>query len=345
MQAVVLKGIKQMQNLEMPADELQAGEVMIEVKCCGICGTDQHIYHGNPGSAQVNPPIILGHELAGVITAVGPGVAHLSVGDRVSIDPNLYCRQCSYCWSGRMHLCDQLQAIGVTRNGGMGQYCTVPAVNCYPIPDRMTFEEAALVEPLGCVLHGFKKLQFSPLSRVLIIGGGFIGQLFTQLVKHEHVSRVVVSEPASGKHALLYELGADEAVHPSTLISADANGLGYDIVIECVGRKESMELAFAAAGKGGQVLLFGVSAPDMSISIHPFEIFAKELVIRGSFINPCTHEEAISLIDQGIVQVQALISHRFKLDEVPEAMALYPTLQVSKGVIEYGGAECAVRSD
>lgn len=346
MKAVVLKGVNELQMLEWPADELQAGEVRIEVKCCGICGTDQHIYYGNPGSAQVDPPVILGHELAGVVTEIGPGAAHLSIGDRVSVDPNIYCGQCSYCRSGRKHLCDHLQAIGVTRNGGMGRYCAVPVANCYPIPDSMTFEEAALVEPLGCVLHGFKKLSFSPLSKVLIIGGGFIGQLFLQLVKHAHVSRIVVSEPAAGKHALLYELGADEAVHPSTLMSADSDSLGYDIVIECVGKKESMELACAAAGKGGQVLLFGVSSPEATVSIKPFEIFAKELVIQGSFINPCTHEEAISLIGKGTVQVQSLISHRFDLDEVPEAMALYPALQVSKGVIQHGGgAGREVRSD
>ncbi|MFC5700714.1 zinc-dependent alcohol dehydrogenase family protein [Cohnella faecalis] len=345
MKAVVLKGVKQMETLDVPVHELQADEVMIEVICCGICGTDQHIYHGNPGSAQVQPPVILGHELAGVITKIGQGVAGFNIGDRVSIDPNLYCRQCSYCRSGREHLCDHLQAIGVTRDGGMGQFCAVPARNCYLIPDSMSFEEAALVEPLGCVLHGFRKLQFSPLSKVLIIGGGFIGQLFTQLAKREHVSRIVVSEPVESKYSLLFGLGADEVVQPLSAGTADSIGSGYDVVIECVGRKESMELACAAARKGGQVLLFGVSSPKTSISINPFEVFSKELVIRGSFINPCTHEEAISLIDQGVVQVQSLISHRFDPDEVPAAMELYPTLQVSKGVIKYGGTERAVWSD
>jgi L-iditol 2-dehydrogenase len=329
----VLKGVKQLHTLEVKKNELQLGEVMIEVKSCGICGTDQHIYHGHPGSAQVNPPIILGHELAGVITDIGQGVEGLKIGDRVSVDPNIYCGQCSYCRNGRVHLCDHLQAIGVTRNGGMSQYCSVPAMNCYRVPDRMSFEEAAMVEPLGCVLHGFKKLQLSPLSSVLIVGGGFIGQLFTQLAKHQNVSRIAVSEPVESKHALLYELGANEVLQPSSVMSADSFGTGYDIVIECVGRKDSIELACAAASKGGQVLLFGVSSPDTEVSIKPFEIFAKELVIQGSFINPHTHEEAISYIDQGVVKVQSLISHRFNLDEVPDIMAIYPTLQVSKGVI------------
>ncbi len=333
MKAVVLERAKRMKVADAPDRRLQSGEVRIAVKCCGICGTDQHIYHGNPGSAQVRPPIVLGHELAGVVTEIGQDVKRLKVGDRVSVDPNLYCGQCSHCRNGRTHLCDFMEAIGVTRDGGMAQFCAVPATNCYPIPDGMTFEEAALTEPLGCALHGFKTLRVSPLSTVLIIGGGFIGQLFVQLAKRERVSKIVVSEPVESKHEGLRALGADQTVHPSAL--ADSIGAGYDIVIECAGRKESMELACSAAGKGGQVLLFGVSSPDLSIAVKPFEIFAKELVIRGSFINPWTHEEAISLIERGIVRVQSLISHRFEPDEVPEAMEVYPALQVSKGVIVF----------
>jgi L-iditol 2-dehydrogenase len=333
--AIVLQDVKVMQTLDVKVDPIHSHEVRIEVKSCGICGTDQHIYHGHPGSARVQPPIILGHELSGIVTEVGMEVTHFKSGDRVSIDPNIYCGSCKYCRSGRVHLCDHLQAVGVTRNGGMGAFCTVPEANCYLIPDSMSFEEAALVEPLGCVLHGFNKLQFSPSSSVLIIGGGFIGQLFTQLVKHEHVSHLVVSEPVEAKHAILYELGAVEVLDPSNVIATDKLGLGYDIVIECVGRKESMELACNAASKGGQVLLFGVSSPETVISIKPFEVFTKELVIQGSFINPYTHEAAISLIQQGVVRVEALISHRFNVDEVPSIMKNYSALQVSKGVINH----------
>lgn len=274
------------------------------MKACGICGTDQQIYHGRPGSAQVRPPIVLGHELSGVVTKAGRHVS-LKTGDRISVDPNIYCGKCSYCRSGRVHLCDRLQAVGVTRNGGIGQYCVVPAANCYPISDRMSFEEAALVEPLGCVLHGFRQLRISPLSSVLIIGGGFIGQLFLQLVKHERVSRIVVSEPAAIKHPKVLAFGADEAVHPSALAK---DGPGFDIVIECVGRRVSIETACASATKGGQVLLFGVSSPDAAVSVNPYDIFSKELVIRGSFINPYTHEEAIALIDRGVVQVPARVA-------------------------------------
>lgn len=330
MKAAVLKGTKQLEVVEWENQRPLAYEVVVKVKSCGICGTDQHIYHGHPGSAEVHPPIVLGHELAGEVVEIGSEVSSLQVGDRVSIDPNIYCGTCDYCRSNRVHLCSNLEAVGVTRDGGMAEYCTVPSANCYTIPDVMTFEEAALVEPLGCVLHGFRKINLSPLSKVLIIGGGFIGQLFLQLVKQQHVQSIVVSEPAENKKELLYQLGADEVVHPMDAAKREA-----DVVIECVGRPESMEHAVKSAAKGGQVLLFGVSAPDTVINVSPFEIFSKELTIKGSFINPYTHEEAIALIAKKVVDVSSLISHHFTKEELPAAMADYPSLRVSKGVITH----------
>ena len=328
MKAAVLKGIKQMDMIDWRFPSPLPDEVIVKVRSCGICGTDQHIYHGHPGSAEVQPPIVLGHELAGEVIQLGSEVTNLQKGDRVSIDPNIYCGACMYCRSNRAHLCSHLQAVGVTRDGGMGEYCTVPAANCYKIPEQMSFEEAALVEPLGCVLHGFKKVHLTSLSKVLIIGGGFIGQLFLQLVKRQNVHSIIVSEPAENKKELLYQLGADKVLHPM-----NADDLEMDVVIECVGRPESMELAVKSATKGGQVLLFGVAAPETYISVSPFEIFSKELTIKGSFINPYTHEEAISLIAKKVVDVQSLISHRFSIEELPVAMANYPDLKVSKGII------------
>jgi len=330
MKAAVLQGTKQIEVVDWKVDALSPNEVLVKVKSCGICGTDQHIYHGHPGSAAVHPPIVLGHELAGEIEEVGSAVVTLKKGDRVSIDPNIYCGTCTYCRRNQAHLCNNLQAVGVTRNGGMGEYCTVPEGNCYQIPDEMTFEEAALVEPLGCVLHGFKKIEFSPLSKVLIIGGGFIGQLFLQLVKSQQVDTIIVSEPAENKMEILYQFGADRVVHPM-----NASEIEADVVIECVGRQETMELAVQASSKGAQVLLFGVSAPDTQISVAPFEIFAKELVIKGSFINPFTHEEAIKLIEKKVVDVQSLISHRFTKEELPAAMKNFQSLNIVKAIVKH----------
>lgn len=333
MRAAILEGVKQMAVRERKRPEPKPDEVVIRVKSCGICGTDQHIYHGHPGSAEVTPPIVLGHELSGVVVDAGKQVTHLKPGDRVSVDPNIYCGHCRYCRSDRAHLCQNLEAVGVTRDGGMAEYCAVPAQNCYVLPDELSFDEGALVEPLGCVWHGLSRLTLSPSYRVLIIGGGFIGQLFLQLVHHAQVASVAVVEPVAEKHALLKRLGAHHVFRPSDRADMEAWKDGADVVIECVGKKETMEWAVSAAAKGGQVLLFGVAAPDTLISLSPYAVFSKELTIKGSFINPYTHDEAIALIRQKAIEVEPLISHRFALEELPAVMAQYPTLRVSKGVI------------
>ncbi|GAB2540045.1 zinc-dependent alcohol dehydrogenase family protein [Gracilibacillus alcaliphilus] len=325
----LLEGLEQISIQEQPRPDFQENEVLIRVKNCGICGTDIHIYHGHPGSAEVTPPRVLGHELAGEVVAVGSEVTELLVGDRVSVDPNIYCQSCEFCRKGQPNLCDNLQAIGVTRDGGMAEYCAVPAANSYKIPNAMTYEQAAMVEPLGCVLHGFKKLTIRSIDEVLIIGGGFIGQLFLQLVGHTHPKKITVIEPMEHKHTMLKQLGASDVWTPAQLDKQ----LTADIVIECVGRQDSAATAVAQARKGGQVLLFGVASPETMVEISPFEVFTKELRLYGSFINPHTHEEAIALIANGQVKVDELISHRLSITELPDVMKNYPALNISKAVI------------
>jgi L-iditol 2-dehydrogenase len=335
MKAAVLKGTHNIELIQWQVGKPAPDEVKIAVKSCGICGTDQHIYHGHPGSAEVTPPLVLGHELAGEIVEIGTEVTTLRVGDRVTVDPNIYCGLCGFCRKGLVHLCDRLQAVGVTRDGGMGEYCVAPAANCYLLPREMSYEEGALVEPLGCVLHGFNQLKVSPDHNVLIIGGGFIGQLFLQLARKQGARAITVSEPAEEKRDTLAQFGADRIVNPTDPAALEPLLNQVDIVIECVGRQETMEFAVKAARKGGQVLLFGVASPNTRISLSPFDVFSKELRIMGSFINPFTHEEAISLIKRGIVRVEPLISHRFPLSEIPDTMKNYANLNVTKGVIVY----------
>lgn len=332
MKAAVLTKKKVMEIKELPIPAPLENEVIINVKACGICGTDQHIYHGQPGSAPVEYPIVLGHELSGEIVRLGEKVTKFKLGDRVSIDPNIYCGECEYCRKNRQHLCENLQAIGVTRDGGMGEFCAVPYSNCYIIPDGISFEEGAMIEPLGCVLHGFSQIKIWPGASVLIVGGGYIGLMMLQMAKIYGAFPIVVSEPDKTKHQLAIQLGGDQVITPEEL---SQNPIGFDIVIECVGRKESMEQAVKMAKKGGNILLFGVSKPDMKIEISPFDIFSKELTIKGSFINPHTHEQAISLVQQGKIQIKPLLSHHFRLEDLPTIMNDYRKMNVKKGIIRY----------
>jgi L-iditol 2-dehydrogenase len=335
MKAAVLTNKLQLSVKELSIPIPLDHEVVIEVKACGICGTDQHIYHGQPGSAEVQYPIVLGHELAGEVVQVGDKVSALKAGDRVSIDPNIYCGECDYCRGGRLHLCNHLQAVGVTRDGGMGEYCTVPAANCYTLPEELSYEEGAMIEPLGCVLHGFQQINIWPGASVLVIGGGYIGLMMLQMAKMYGGAPIVVSEPDLSKHSLALQMGATETVTPAELNERGASR--FDIVIECVGRKDSMTQAVQMAKKGGTVLLFGVSAPDAKIEVSPFDIFSKELTIKGSFINPHTHDQAIALVQQGKIQIKPLLSHTFGLDELPTVMNEYPKMNVMKGIIVHQG--------
>jgi L-iditol 2-dehydrogenase len=332
MKASVLVDKMNMEIKEITLPVLSEKEVLVQVKACGICGTDQHIYHGQSGSTKVSYPIVLGHELSGIVSEVGAKVKGFKPGDRVSIDPNIYCGECHYCRQGRKHLCEELQATGVTRDGGMGEYCAVPSSNCYLLPDELSYEEGAVIEPLGCVLHGFNQLEIWPGASVLIIGGGYIGLMMLQMAKMHAVSEIFISEPDTNKHTIAQQLGADHTITPKDL---EQHKVGFDFVIECVGRKESMTQAVQKANKGGTILLFGVSAPDATIEVSPYDIFVKELTIKGSFINPNTHDEAIALIKQGKIQIKPLLSHYFEMDMLPKVMNEYASLGITKGIITY----------
>lgn len=330
MRAAVFHSVGRITVDTVPLPKPNVGEIVLRVKACGICGTDQHIFHGHPGSAEVVAPVILGHELAGEVVDIAADVRGFRQGDRVTVDPNIFCGTCRFCRTGRVHLCEHLRAVGVTQDGGMGEFCRVPAENVYLLPDSLDYEHGALVEPLGCCLHGLDRIQLDATDRVVIIGAGFIGLLMVQLVQQFAPASVTVIEPNHSKHELARRLGATEVMTPA---NADHLLGQFDVVIECVGRPDSMQSAIDLAARGGRVLLFGVSSPDAVVTMHPFAVFQKELTICGSFINPHTHQRAIELLRQGRIEVQSLISHRFSLDDLPEAMAGYSDLGVTKGML------------
>ena len=175
MEALVLTGIKSLELKEIAQPEIKPDEVKIHTAFAGICGTDHALYAGLPGSAPAVPPIVLGHENSGVVVEVGSEVTNVKVGDRVAVDPNIYCGQCKYCRTGRPELCEHLSAIGVTRDGGFEDYFTAPASVVYPIPDNVSLKAAALVEPISCAVHGIQLLKVSPYQKALVT-------VFTKLI-------------------------------------------------------------------------------------------------------------------------------------------------------------------
>lgn len=327
MKATYFLGGGRFEMREMPQQPLAAGQVRIRVMAAGVCGTDVHIYHGEAGSAQVTPPVVLGHEYAGIVEEIGSGVHTLAVGDHVTVDPNIYCGGCAPCRDGKKQFCEHLEALGVTRDGGFAQYSTAPESQCFKLAPALPFTSGAMTEPLACCLHGIDAANIRPGAVVCVIGGGAIGLLMVQLARLCGAACVVLSEPVERRRAVGLSLGADCAVDPQqedpgACVRRISGKSGADVVIECVGRPAATRSALAAAGFGATVLLFSVPAPDASVPLPLFDVYKKELNIRGSFINPDTHQRAAALLCSGRVEVQPLITHTFGLAKVEQAVQM-----------------------
>lgn len=310
---------------EMESRPPAPDEVGIRVMACGVCGTDVHIYRGEPGSADVTPPVVLGHEYAGIVDAVGKNVTGLKPGDHVAVDPNMYCGQCTPCRSGKKQFCKHLQALGVTRNGGFAEYNFAPAAQCFKLSLHLSFQAGAMAEPLACCLHGIDAAGIRPGDTVCVIGAGAIGLLMVQLARLSGAAEIVLSEPVELRRAAGLAAGADYALDPRREDPAEAvrsiSGKdGADVVIECVGNNAAARSALAAAGFGATVLFFSVPAPDAVVPLPMFDVYKKELNIRGSFINPDTHLRAVELLNSGRIRVDNLITHTFGIDEMERAI-------------------------
>ncbi|GHP13287.1 alcohol dehydrogenase [Lentilactobacillus fungorum] len=333
MKALVLTATKNMEIQDIDKPTVHPNEVLVETKYAGVCGTDHALYNGLPGSADAVPPIVLGHENSGVVAEIGSAVTNLKVGDRVTVDPNIYCGQCFYCHTDRPELCENLSAVGVTRNGGLEQYFTAPASAVYPIPDDISFKAAATIEPISCAVHGVQLLNVTPYQRALVIGDGFEGQLFAQILQAYGIHQVDLTGHSDKKLDLNREkLGVTNTFNTNQV---DMPTNDYDIVIEAVGSPKTQEQAIEATRKGGQVLMFGVGAPDAHFSMNTYEVYQKQLTIQGSFINPNAFEDSIALLQSGKLDVEAIISHELPLEQV-ESFLQGNIKGVSKAVVKVG---------
>lgn len=311
---------------EWPDPVISGDEVLIRVMAAGVCGTDLHIFDGAEGASECYPPVILGHEFAGIVEGTGPDVKHVRIGDHVTADPNRGCGVCPECQRGRYHFCPDMFATGVTGDGGFARYAKVREEQVYKIADAVPFEEAAMCEPLSCCLHGIEQAKISPGDTVLVIGGGTIGLLMVQLAHLAGAGTVIVSEPVEKKHALARKAGADYCINPEKATPFDLiaeKGIpGIDVSIECVGRADTMQDALTYVSRGGHVLFFGLTPPDAEIPVRPFDVFRKELTITSSFVNPHTMGRAAALISSGKLILSDLISDRLSLDEIHQAFKI-----------------------
>ncbi len=320
MKAAIFYGKKDIRVEETSILELRRGEVQIKVKACGVCGTDLHIYEGDEGAAECKPPNILGHEFSGVVFEVGPGVKALKQGDRVCVDPNHMCGECYYCRIGKAHFCENMIGIGTTTHGGFAEFCNVHEKQVYKIGKSLSFEEGAMSEPVACCLHGMDITGVKPGDTVMVIGGGAIGQIMLQLVKLSGASTIIMVEPVLFKREMAEKFGADITVDPlSQSVQEVLNSyaiLSVDVVIECVGKKETMTDAIRYVGKGGTAMLYGLTEPACEIPLLPFDVFKREISIKASFINPYTQGRAVSLLKSGKINVKDIITTKIRLDDI-----------------------------
>lgn len=324
MKAAVFYGEKDLRIEEIEIPKPGCGEVLLKIHACGVCGTDVHIYEGDEGAAKSPAGTVLGHEFSGEIVEVGKGVTRLKAGDRVCVDPNKLCGKCEYCLSGIGHFCENMVGIGTTVNGGFAEYCVIPQEQAYVISDNLTFEEAAMAEPVACCLHGIDLCEIHPGDTVAVFGMGMIGLLMMQLARISGAAKIIAIEPVEVKRNQALQLGADLVIDP---INEDikevlaANNIGrVNTVIECVGRIDSMKQAMEIAGKKSVVMLFGLTRPQEELPVKPFDLFRKEITLKASFINPYTQQRAVALIESGKIDVKSMISNRLPLEELEKVL-------------------------
>lgn len=298
MNAVRFYGIGDLRLEELPVPTPKPGEIRIRPLAAGICGTDLHIFHGE---APSTPPVVLGHEVAGVVDAIGAGVKNFHDGDLVTLQPNTYCGLCRFCRSGREHLCSGLVAYGVNVNGGFAEAMVMPASVAHRLPSGLDPKIGCLAEPLACCVHGMDNLAVQSGSTVLVIGAGPIGLMLTRLSQLAGASLVAVSEPNQSRREGALSFGADVVLDPSAegfkeTVDGLTNGEGFDNVIDAVGSAPTFAQAITLAARGAKVLVFGVAPMDAVSTISPFDIYRRELRIIGSFINPYTHDRAVGLL-------------------------------------------------
>lgn len=325
MKAAVFYGKNDLRVEEIPTPKAGPGQVLIRVHACGICGTDVHIYEGDEGAAKSPAGTVLGHEFAGEVVAAGEGVTRVKAGDRVCVDPNKLCGKCGYCQSGLGHFCEGMVGIGTTSNGGFAEYCAVPEEQAYRIGDTLSYEEAAMAEPVACCLHGIDMCEIQPGDTVAVFGMGMIGLLMIQLARISGAAKVIAIEPVEVKRRQALLLGADIVIDPLSEhvneVLADRGITRINAVIECVGRIDSMKQAIEIAGKKSVVMLFGLTKPEAELPIKPFELFKKEIVIKASFINPYTQKRAVALIESGSIDVKSMIDKTARLEALPEILS------------------------
>ena len=314
MKALVLAEYKNLTLSDLPIPTPGPSDILVQVAACGICGSDVHGFDGSTGRRL--PPIVMGHEAAGTVAAIGPQVTGYKVGDRITFDSTVYCGTCPFCLAGEVNLCNDRQVIGVStpdfrRPGAFAEYLTVPARICYHLPQDLSFEAAAMLEAVSVALHGVNVSALTGNETVLVIGAGMIGLLLLQSAKAKGAGRVFVSDIDPTRLALAARLGADEILLTSGTaltekILALTAGRGVDCVLEAVGRDETIATGIDCVRKGGTVTLVGNITPQVTLPLQ--KVVSRQIRLQGSCASAGEYPEAMDLMAAGKIRIDSLIT-------------------------------------
>jgi len=319
-------GVKQ-----VPVPEPKPDEALIQVYCIGICGSDVHYYeHGRIGRYEVKEPLILGHELAGIVVQTGDQVTNVSVGDRVAVEPGVTCGRCEYCKSGRYNLCPDVVFMATPPvDGAWAEYVAVRSDFLFKLPDEMSFEEGALLEPLSVGLHAVRRGRIRPEDRVLVLGLGPIGLLAIEAAKLSGASQVYGSDVVDFRRDLAVRMGAAGVINPLSddvpeRLKELTGGEGIDLIIETSGNAGAIGSSIGYVNRGGRIVFVGLPTKD-AIPVDIGALVDAELDVYGVFRYANTYPAAIRLLQSNGSRIREIITHEFPLDRIREAVELART--------------------
>jgi L-iditol 2-dehydrogenase len=323
MKALLLRDYLHLEMVEMPQPEIGPEDVLVSVKACGICGSDVHGFDGSTGRRI--PPLVMGHEAAGTVAALGARVKGLQVEDRVTFDSTVYCGDCVYCRQGKVNLCDNRQVLGVScadyrRHGAFAEYVAVPARIVYHLPASLSFEHAAMIEATSIAVHAVGLGQARAGSAAVVVGSGMIGLLAIQALRIAGVDPLIAVDVDDGRLALAGQFGASHTFNSATLDAVTAakditEGRGVDLAIEAVGNTGALRTAIASLQKGGTVVLIGNISPSVDLPLQ--SVVTREIRLLGSCASSGEIPACIELLASGRIRVGPLITAAAPLEDGP----------------------------
>ena len=320
---------------QIDTPQIKDNQVLIKVKSCGICKTDVHIHNG---SFLSQFPLTPGHEFSGVVEKIGKDVTDFEIGDRVVADNTVLCGECYYCRKNQPLYCENFYSLGVTGPGGFAEYVAVNHDKIFHFSDKLSFDVASFTEPTACAVHGMDMIDVQPGDDILLFGAGPTGIILAQLLKHGGAANLVVAAPTKFKLDVLNDLGITDTIvvdkndagkHQSQIMRRYLKG--FDIIIDATGASSVTQDCTKFAKMGAKIVVYGVCHEDDRISISPYEVFSKELKIIGSFAQTHCYDRALKYLENNIVKVDKLITHKFSLDEYKKGLE---TVMDGKGSIK-----------